>query len=362
MKIVFVINCLYGGGAERVLSLVANKLVKRGYEITIITYLSDSVYELDKSIKHISIFTNSDMKRTNIFDKLIRRVLFYIRIINVLKKEKPNVIISFLSGMNIKMIPIAKLLKIKIIVSEHNNYKVKKDLFSWVVRRWLYRLADAVTVLTLYDYNNYYKKFLHNVVVMPNPVTFKSIDKEIQRDFTILVAGSLDRWRHKGFDNLLVIFSKIVKKYSKWKLKIAGNGDMGMQYLKNMAKELNIEDNIIFLGFVNNISDEFKKASIFVLTSRYEGFPMVLIEAMSQGCACISYNCISGPSEIINDGIDGIIVENQNQQKMIEAIEKVIEDDKLRNKLSSNAKLNIKRFSMDRIADKWIDLLENTVD
>jgi len=359
MKIVFVINSLYGGGAERVLTLVANELAKRGYEVVIITYLSNSKYTLYNTIRHIAVFDNDEMKKVDFFSKFKRRLIFYFRIIKILKLQKPDILISFLNGMNRKIIPIAKFLKLKLIVSEHNNHKAGRNFFSWFARRWLYKLPNAVTVLTKYDYNNYYKHFLKNVVVMPNPVTFNSIDNISQREKVILVAGYLDRWEHKGFDNLLFIFAEIVKKHPQWKLKIAGSGDKGMQYLKDIAKRLDIENNVIFLGFVKNINEEFKKASIYVLSSRYEGFPMVLIEAMSQGCACISYNCISGPSEIIQDGIDGIIVEDQNMKEMEKAISKLINDESLRNSLAKNAITNIQKFSIDKIGDRWVNLIED---
>ena len=128
------------------------------------------------------------------------------------------------------------------------------------------------------------------------------------------------------------------------------------------ANELNIIDSIVFLGFCQNLNEKLKKSSIFVLSSRYEGFPMVLIEAMSQGCACVSFDCVSGPKEIIKDGIDGILVEDQNMLQMEKEICRLIEDDKLRKLLAENAVRNIQRLSIQNISDKWLDLVNNIID
>lgn len=362
MKILFVIGNLGGGGAERVLALIANELVQRNLEVTIVTYSPDCAYELDKSIIHIPVFNQNEIKENKLLDKINRRISFYPRLAKLLKEQRPDVVISFMKGMNRKVIPVSRLLGIPVIVSEHTNHKVGMDYLSWFERRWIYKLADAVTVLTKYDYEMYYKFFLDNVVVMPNPVTFKSVEELGKKDNTLFAAGSLDRWNHKGFDNLLIVFSRVAKKYPGWVLKIAGAGEDGEKYLRDLAKELEIDKKVIFLGFSQNVSKEFKSASIYALTSRYEGFPMVLIEAMSQGCACVSYDCVSGPNEIITDGVDGVLVEDQNLHQMEEAICELMQDERNRQKLAIIAAESIKQFSIEKTGDRWFGLIESIVD
>lgn len=360
MKIVFIAGSLRGGGAERVLSLLANELSDRGNEVTVITKAPECDYLLHPSVSWNPIFKTHEIK-SSYLNKLGRRLSFHPKLLLKVKKEKPDLVISFLVGMNGKAIIIGNLIKTPVIISEHINYQTDMNLFTWVERRWLYKLADAVTVLTKYDYTNYYSKFLDNVHIMPNPVSFQSVESLSPRNKTILASGSLDRWKHKGFDNLLKIFSNVVKKHPEWRLQIAGSGNKGEEYLKQLAKTLNIEKNIEFLGFCNDLASIMQASSIFILSSRYEGFPMVLIEAMSQGCACISYDCVTGPGEIINNGVDGILVENQNAELMETMLSNLISDESLRFRLGNNSKEAIKRLSIENIANNWEQLAESVL-
>lgn len=362
MKIVFVSGSLRGGGAERVLSLLANNLSKKNNNsVTIITKAPECDYKLNTNVKWKPIFKKDEIK-TSIFDKIIRRFKYFPRLISAIKNEKPDIVISFLVGMNGKVIFITKLLQIPIIVSEHTHFKADINILSWIERRFVYKLANAVTVLTKYDYNNYYSHFLKNVHMMPNPLTFTPIDNLLVREKTILASGSLNRWSIKGFDNLMRIFASIIKVHPDWKLKIAGSGEEGKEYLISLVSSLKIQDNVEFLGFCKNIDKVMQESSLFVLSSRYEGFGMVLAEAMSQGCACISFDCVAGPGEIIESGVDGILVKDQDINKMKKEICRLIEDEKLRKHLATNAIKNIQRFSIQKVTDKWINLINSVTE
>ena len=129
----------------------------------------------------------------------------------------------------------------------------------------------------------------------------------------------------------------------------------------DMTNDLNIQDSVEFPGFYKNIANMMQRSSIYVSTSRVEGFPMVLIEAMSQGCACISFDCVSGPGEIIQNNVDGILVEDQNMELMEKEICRLIEDEKLRKSLAMNATKSVQRFSIEKIGDIWMDLIMSIV-
>lgn len=350
MKILFVISSLNGGGAERVLSLLANEFENRNNEVVIITRVKGIAYKLNENIICKSIFNEYSM--TN-----IEKVKFYFKMIKIIKEEKPDIIISFMKGMNRKSILISRFLNIPIIVSEHINYKGGMNLITWIERRWIYKLADAVILLTKYDYNMFYKKFLNNAKVIQNPVSFQPLNKLKKKEKTIVASGNLNRWQHKGFDNLLIIFSEVSKVHPDWKLNIAGEGKEGKEYLIDICKDLNILDKVHFLGFCDNLSDILASSSVFVLSSRFEGFPMVLIEAMSQGCACVSYDCISGPSEIITNNIDGILIEDQNIEKMKQSIIQIIQNEETRERLSIEATKSVGKLSITNIADEWLFLI-----
>ena len=145
-----------------------------------------------------------------------------------------------------------------------------------------------------------------------------------------------------------------------WELLIAGEGSE-KKNLKNLIKNLNSQKNIKLIGKRKDIFNFYSKASIFVLSSKKEGFPNVLIEAMSMGCAVVSFDCPYGPSEIIEDGVNGILVENQNIEKLKETIENLINNKSLRDKLSKEAIKVREKYSIDKISKEWEDVINKVL-
>ena len=188
----------------------------------------------------------------------------------------------FSTNTNGGVIIISKILNIKVITSEHNNYKFRlKNPLIWLVKRLIYKMSNYLMVLTNRDKQEYYGRIYkkHSYNADPLPLIPLNSHNESQRDKIILAVGNVARWKHKGFDNLLSIFVNIENKIHEYKLVIVGGGDA--TYLKQICLEL-ILKMVQFLGGVNNIEHYMQKATVFVLTSRWEGLPMVLIEAMSQ--------------------------------------------------------------------------------
>lgn len=357
MKIDFVISHLRPGGAERVLVLMANSLARNvNNEVSVIVlYKRGESYPLDPAVKKIELkerkFTlnytlNSILNLTNHYRK---------------KSRRPDVLISFLTTTNFISIIVAKLFSIKIIAQEHislTGYGGDNYYIANITRKYLYKKADVVTVLTSHDVSNY-KKFGVDVSLMPNPCSFKPITENAHiRDNVILAAGNLNRYHHKGLDNLISIMVPIFDQYPDWRLKIAGSGDKGLLYLKKLAKEKNIFDKIIFTGFMENISELMYNSSIFILPSRFEGLPMVLLEAMSQGMACIAYDCVTGPSDIINNDENGLLIEDQNIEKMRLGLRKLIENKDLRLKLANQGIKSLDEFDISAITNRYEMLFE----
>jgi len=348
-KIDFITASLTGGGAERVLILLANELVLKDNNVNIITFGGTDSYEYDNNINRIQLHDGTIKNHT--LRRFFQLYKFYKK-----KENRPNTIISFLPSVSFVAILVAKIFKIKIIVSEHINHLQVGSIRDQFTRKYLYRLANFTTVLTKFDID-YYQKHRANVVVMPNPCTFKVLKtNEHLREKSIVAVGNLDRYHHKGFDNLITIVAPILQKNPSWNLKIVGEGDTGMNYLQDLARKNNIEDQIIFLGFRNDVQDIMKKAEIFILSSRFEGLPMVIMEALSQGMACIAYDCKTGPSDIIVNGTNGLLIEDQNIVAMQESLGLLINNKKLRKELSDNALTSLDRFSMQTIITKWEEL------
>ena len=159
---------------------------------------------------------------------------------------------------------------------------------------------------------------------------------------------------------LIKSMPKVIKRYPEWKLEIIGEGSE-QKALENEIKKEKMENSICIKGFVNNLEEIMDEFSFFVMSSRNEGFGLVLAEAQAKGLPTVSFDCKTGPGEIINNGKDGILVEAENVEKLSDAIIKMIEKDKDRIEMSKNAVENARRFSIDKICAQWKELLENPV-
>ena len=354
MRIDFVIGRLKAGGAERVVSVLANYFAEKNNNVRIITFNDPDDYELHPAITRIK-FHKKGLIKYAVIRGFFSLISFYFK-----KDNRPDVICSHIDLMGYATIIPSRLYGIKLTVSEHFNHHNQKITFAkrflW---NCLYRYPDAVTVLTKFDVP-FFEKKSENVIVMPNPCSFEPInDLKQRREKVILAVGDLNRYYHKGFDNLIEIVSPILKNNSEWHLKIVGNGDEGKQFLENKIRENKLEDRITLTGFRKDVPEIMQKSEIFILTSRHEGLPMVLIEAMSQGMVCISYDCISGPSEIITNDIDGVLVKDQDKNEMTLQLHTLVNNYQLRERIRSNTPLSLDKFSVETVGAKWESLFNS---
>lgn len=338
-----------GGGAERVMSILCHEFVQKRYEVYLATNTQiPFAYQIDKKTNIISLypedyFRSSSLKRNYKFYSSVRRIAANIR---------PDIIISFIHNV----CAATWGLSIPVIQSEHTTFTRKLSLKFDFERRYVNLLAAKVTILTNSDYS-FLGKNLPNKVVMPNPLTFPISSTEEKRNKTILAVGRIDMWKVKGFDSLIKAWAVIASRYKDWHLEIAGIGsDENVNHLKQLSQDLNVECSVRFLGFKTNIDEIMRKSEIFVLSSRVEGFSMVLIEAMSQGCACVSFDCNNGPREIITHNKSGLLVENQNIEELSITMARLIDDKEMRRYLSANAKFEMQKYTTDNIIAKWENL------
>jgi glycosyltransferase involved in cell wall biosynthesis len=169
----------------------------------------------------------------------------------------------------------------------------------------------------------------------------------------VIVVGSHSY--NKGYDLLLSVWEKVFEQHPSWELTIYGRVDLNKTFIK-LADNLRCKSSIYFRNPIHDIENKYLESSIFVLPSRTEGFGMVLIEAMACGLPCVSFDCPSGPRDIISHSEDGFLIENGNTTKMFEAIINLIEDVELREKMGANARNNVKRFYPNNIVQQWNDL------
>ena len=358
MKIVFLNHYISGGGAERVTCLLADKMADKGHEVAIMTNLyKPFTYNISYSVKKIPLFKAERESNS--------RVNLYHMICNtrsMLKEIEPDVVIGVMPLMNFVALS-AKLglhVKTKIIASDHTSFERKLPLHIRLIRKYVYKLADMVTVLTQADFIFLGDK-LPRKRVMPNPLAYPCVNKvDAQRSKIILAAGRLDDWRVKGFDLLIKAWATIAEFYPEWKLCIAGGGkDSSKQQLLKLANELNVSSHLEFLGFRKDLDAVMRQSSIFVLSSRVEGFGMVLIEAMSQGCACISFDDGGRQREIITSKQEGIVVDKHDEKGLAEAISYLIADDNLRYSIAQASVNRAVNFSLDIIEKRWEKLIND---
>jgi len=342
MKILFTIGSLTSGGAERVLVTLANFWASKGWDITLLIVSShDNFYKVDDTVKLISLDKKFAHKKSSVSNTIkgIRETI---------KEVKPDIIISFITIMNILTLIANIGLKIPIIISERNYFDQLKKIHWQLLRTLFYRRADGMVVLSEYDYNKY--TYVKSKRIIFNPLNKKNMLDVKFKDKDKLIIAVGDLIDQKGFDMLIESLSTIDLK--EWKVMIVGEGK-DREMLNSLIKEHHLEDKISLIGRKSNIFDYYKKASIFVLSSRYEGFPNVLAEAMSHGCACVAFDCKTGPSDMIENHKNGLLVEANNSFELGKKINFIMRDKELREKFFKES-LNIKvKLDIDVISEKW---------
>ena len=364
MKIFIVCSRLGYGGAENVAVMWANGFAEKGHDVTLLSNLyEDITFSINENVRKCNLITAINPKWKKWFSAISTIRQFA-------KKDKPDVIICVMRLCSI----VAKLaiigLHIPIIATEHNAYESPKSapmpFFTHFYKFHLTWLFDAVTVLTEIDKKVVSKR---NIVVMPNPLAFKPSKEITSKRNTILAAGRVDMWHLKGFDVLIKAFAKVVSNNESliscdgWRLVIAGvwEDQRNFAYLKGLAKKYGIGEEVVFKGFVRDFQSLCLESSVFVLSSRYEGFGLVLIEAMSQGCACVACDYKGRQSEIIQDKSQGLTCLPDNEEDLAKTLKIMIEDDGYRESIRGNAVERSKYYSIDNIIDLWEELLEKVV-
>ncbi len=288
---------------------------------------------------------------------------------------------------------------IPVIASEHNAFErpsyAALSIKDRIVKFFAYRFFWCVTVLSNAD-KHFVNNSLDNVFVMPNPLPLRPVHLLPPARTKILAVGRLDDWHCKGFDVLIRAWAlvngklkidngQLSSKGESWKLQIAGTGsEKSLNYLKQLCKENEVEDSVEFLGFRKDVEKLYQDASIFVLSSRYEGFGLVLIEAMSQGCACVACDYKGRQREILNPAQDksletrnlnletrnrkfetcdtGILCEPDNVESLAAGIQKMIDDDEYRESVRKNVIERSKYYSIENTMDRWESLLKQVID
>lgn len=347
MKIILVIPTLKHGGAERVMSELANEFVKLKHVVHLVLLTKhDEFYTLSPQ----TIVHRLDLINKNNFQKIFAQITALYQLRKILKTEKPDAILSFIEKANMVSILASRFLKTKTFISSrYNPYKK----FSWsfeLARRYIYRQATGIVAQTSESKEVIQKTIRHNNIrVIANPA--RSIQKypKLAREKIIINVGRLVP--EKGQQYLLEAFAGLKRK--DWKLVILGDGPLRNNLLCQ-AEKLEIQNQLVLTGAVSNVDEWLAKSSIFVFSSISEGFPNALMEAMSAGLPCISFDCTTGPSDLIKDGVNGFLVEDRNVTELKLRMLELISNKQIADKMARNAMETTKEYEPSQIAQQYI--------
>lgn len=338
------------GGTEKDMSGLANYYCSKGIKVDILLlFKMDRFYAIDKRIEIYE--PDLDRKSMNKYVYAFGLIPF---IRNILKKTNPDVILSFGEWFNPFVLLATRRLKYPVFICDRMSPGLKFGMILDTAKKFLYKRAKGIIAQTNYAADIIRKRTnAKNVVVIPNPLNLMRYMLCEKKNY-IVTLGRLSK--EKGHIFLIQAFAKINN--HDWTLHIIGDGPMRLE-LEDLAINLGIEKKVIFHGHLKDFSIIFSESKIFVLPSLSEGFPNALVEAMSVPLACISSNCIAGPSDIISHGENGLLVEPANVEALTGALNELIEDETLQNKLSDNAYKIRERLNYKKIAAEYLKFLSS---
>lgn len=356
MKIAIMIGSLTHGGAERVASLWAKGFNEKGYTVNLIlnNHGKPITYEVPHNVKILNLYSKKE-------SGLMGWIRYILKFRKYLKNEKPDVIISVLEphGIAAKLAMLTIIgLKIPVINTEHNAFErptyaplsCGAKLRKFFVNKWY----DKVTILTDVD-RQVIANRLKNIVVLPNPLSFAPYDSSEceYREKQIVAVGRVYDFNCKGFDLLVKSWSRIAKKYPNWTLKIIGAVKKPTIETLKIFMEQDVSNQLEFINYTPNILEFYRNSEIFILSSRYEGYGMVLLEAMSQGCACIACDYKGRQREICGDDNNALVIPADDIEVMTSSIEELILNEGKRKMLQRNGPVRAQEFSLDKIMQIW---------
>lgn len=348
MKLFFLIECLNkSAGTERIATDVVNGIYEfTGWDITIVV--------LEKDINPYFAL-NDGIKVLSLESKLSKPLEAIRRLRKLIIDQRPDYILNVAVTMSRLSLLASAFTGTKVITWEHFN------LFAGSKTGYLWRLVSALmsyktVVLTDRDRFSYPAIIRNKIMTIYNFPTNMGESISQLDSYIAISVGRLDN--QKGFDILLNVWKKVTEKNNKWKLQIVGSGSKEAN-LKEQARELGIENYVEFVPATPEVAKYYRGASMYIMTSRFEGLPLVLIEAKQTGLPCVSFDCPNGPDEVIRNDVDGKLIPMHDENKMASTILELMDD---RNRIKAYGREAIvdvkKRFSKETIIEEWVKFLK----
>lgn len=375
MKILYQIHSTYNpGGMERVLlNKVRYFVEEKGWEVVVVTtdqHSRPSFYPFPEDVKMIDLGINYSDDNGKPFHKKLfgyfrRRLEHRKRLVALLEQERPDIVDCFYPGES-SFVPslkdgsrkVMELHQSKLFHYQYNRsglMGLADKVRAWMDERMV-RKFDRFVVLTQEDMQMWGE--MPGIRVIPNAANFiaeKYSDCSAKR---VIAVGRLDY--QKSFDRLIQVWEKVHQQMPDWRLDIFGQGEW-QEMLQGMIDERGLQETVKLNGPTKNIGQEYSESSMIVMSSHYEGFPMVMIEAMACGLPAVSFDFKCGPRDIIKEGENGLVVKDGDIDGLAKAMMALMRDEELRRKMGENAKRVVETFSEAKVMDKWVRLYEETI-
>lgn len=350
MKMLLYTSVLSGGGAERVLCQLASKLSHSNEVILAASYKTSNEYPVEQNVKKVYIDNSIENKST------IRQIN---NLRNLIKTEKPKVVISFLPEPNFKMLMSSWGLKTKKIISIRNDpTKEYRTYTKRLLAKLLYGFSDGVVFQTLDAQKWFPQKIQQKSQIIMNQVNDIFFETEHASEDYYVATGRLNK--QKNYPMMIRAFSKFLKRFPNEKLYIYGDGDQSE--LNQLINELGVKDNIILKGNSSDIPYVLSMAKGFILSSDYEGMPNGLLEALAMGVVSIATDCpCGGPREVIEDAENGFLIPVGDEEKLFETLCMIETSVDLRKQISKNAIEKAKMFKPNYIFKQWESYIESLI-
>jgi glycosyltransferase involved in cell wall biosynthesis len=371
MRLTLAISSLAAGGAERALSTMASHWAERDWPVTFITLDSTATdfYRLHPSVNRIALDASRNSR--TLLEAVSGNVYRVRRLRQAIRDSQPDVVISFMTSTNVLALMAARPERVPVIVSERADPSHYPTPAVWDrLRRFTYPWASAIVVQTP-EVGRWASGFMRteSVNIIPNFAVAPPDEMRTNGDITasqtatarpgvrqVIGMGRLDD--QKGFDLLIRAFAICRTGRPGWQLTILGEGEKRGEF-EALARQLDVASEVRFVGRVEDTATHLREADLFVLSSRYEGFPNALLEAMALGLPVVATDCPSGPAHIVRNGIDGLLVPTEDVRALATAMAALMDDEGRRTAMGLRATSVTERFNVHRIMATWETLLND---
>jgi glycosyltransferase involved in cell wall biosynthesis len=360
-SVLFVLPGIGAGGSEHVVNMVANHWNDHGWRVAVATFAEEATpsyysYRRDVALDRLG-FPPAQVGRLSGLRASVRRVLALRR---AMRRHQPALVISFLTRTNIVAVIAGLGLGIPLVVSERNNPALQPIGPVWrMLRSIFYPLAFGLITMTAGARDYFPARLRRRSWVIPNAAELPAAAEPRRSGRTLTAVGRLVP--QKGFDLLLEAFAEIAPRHPDWLLLIWGEGP-DRQALEAQRDRLGLADRVLMPGISKSPGSWIETADIFVLSSRYEGWGIVLLEAMAAGLPAVSFDCEFGPREMIRDGVDGLIAPAENVPALAATLDRLMADAPLRARLGAAARQSSERFTTARVLAQWDEVAQTALD